>query len=84
VVNCAGALQDGPADDLEAVHSRAMRALALACQSQNIPITQISAVGANADADTVFLASKSRGDDAIRELTQTYEILKLIWWKTRL
>ncbi len=67
VVNCSGALQEGPDDDLEAVHHHAISALAKACASADIKIVQISAVGASLEAPTSFLASKARGDDALRK-----------------
>ena len=66
VVNCSGALQDGPADDLEAVHHHAIAALARACAVTDAKIIQISATGAQLDASTPFLASKARGDAAIQ------------------
>lgn len=66
VVNCSGALQDGPEDDLEVVHHHAVVALADACLLAKIKIIQISAVGAELNATTPFLASKARGDAAIR------------------
>ncbi|MEP2474248.1 MAG: NAD-dependent epimerase/dehydratase family protein, partial [Paracoccaceae bacterium] len=67
VVNCSGALQDGPADDLEAVHHHAIAALAQACALADVKIIQISATGAQLDASTSFLASKARGDAAIQQ-----------------
>lgn len=66
VVNCSGALQDGPSDDLEALHHDAVRALAEACAAENVALIQISAVGANIEASTPFLASKGRGDASVR------------------
>ncbi|MEP3636483.1 MAG: SDR family oxidoreductase [Paracoccaceae bacterium] len=66
VVNCSGALQDGPADDLEAVHHHAIAALARACALTDAKIIQISATGVQLDASTPFLASKARGDAAIQ------------------
>lgn len=66
VVNCSGALQDGPDDDLEVIHHHAISALAMACKAKDVPLIQISAVGAKTDATTRFLASKGRGDAAIR------------------
>jgi uncharacterized protein YbjT (DUF2867 family) len=41
VVNCSGALQDGPADDLEAAHHHAFAALASACSSAGVTLIQI-------------------------------------------
>ena len=46
VVNCAGALQDGPRDDLEAVHARTTADLAAACAAAGVRrYVQISAAG---------------------------------------
>ena len=46
VINCAGALQDGPRDDLAAVHVAATSALAKACAAAGVRrFVMISAVG---------------------------------------
>ena len=76
VVNCSGALQDGPGDDLEAIHHDAVAALAAACRSENTALIQISAVGANPQASTPFLASKGRGDAAIRAAGGKWHIFR--------
>lgn len=76
VVNCSGALQDGPEDDLEVVHHYAVAALAQACASANVKLVQISAVGAQADAATPFLASKARGDTAIQTAAINHHIFR--------
>lgn len=76
VVNCSGALQDGPSDDLEAIHHDAVAALAAACCSENVALIQISAVGAKPEASTSFLASKGRGDTAIRAARGKWHILR--------
>lgn len=65
VVNAAGALQDGPDDDLEAVHHFAIKALARACAGSGASLIQISASGATLEANTEFMRSKARGDAAI-------------------
>ncbi|TDT73979.1 uncharacterized protein YbjT (DUF2867 family) [Litoreibacter halocynthiae] len=66
VVNCTGALQNGPQDDLEAVHHHAVTALATDCTKRDVQLIQISAVGAELDAPSSFMASKARGDAAIK------------------
>lgn len=66
VVNCAGALQDGPKDDLEAVHHRAIAALGSACARRDIAIIQVSAIGAETNADTEFMQTKAAGDAALQ------------------
>lgn len=76
VVNCSGALQDGPDDDLEALHHHAVAALASACARSGVSLIQISAIGAEPDATTEFLASKARGDAAIRASGASFHILR--------
>ncbi len=75
VVNCAGALQDGPRDDLAAVHFGAMNALAQACAQKGTKLVQISAVGTENSASP-FMASKAQGDAAIRASGCEYVILR--------
>lgn len=76
VVNCSGALQDGPEDDIEAVHHHAVAALANACQHNDVKLIQISAVGATLDAKLTFLSSKARGDAAIKASGVNYHIFR--------
>lgn len=76
VINCSGALQDGPKDDLEAIHNHAISALAAACNIADIRLIQISAIGASMDASTQFLSSKARGDDAIRNSGAQFHIFR--------
>lgn len=65
VVNCAGALQDGGADDLNAVHHDMLLALSQVAETRDIGIVQISAAGVSADASTAFFRSKAAGDAAL-------------------
>jgi len=65
VVNCAGALQDSPHDNLEALQHHAPATLGNAAALLGIRVVQISAVGAREDAATPFMASKARGDAAL-------------------
>lgn len=65
VVNCAGALQDGPADDLDRIHHLVVQALARVCDTSDTYLIQISAVGASIDASIPFLQTKGAGDAAI-------------------
>ena len=65
VVNAAGALQDGPGDDLQAIHARLPATLADALTGTGTRVVQISAVGATLDASTAFLRSKAQGDRAL-------------------
>lgn len=76
VVNAAGALQGGPSDDLELVHHMAPAALFSACAARGIRVVQISAVGAELEAATVFQSSKARGDSALRASGAEHIILR--------
>lgn len=76
VVNCSGALQNNADTDLEALHHHAIKALATACAHRAVGLVQISAVGANVDAGTEFMASKARGDAAIRNAMTNFTIIK--------
>lgn len=65
VVNCAGALQDGASDDLNAVHRDMLRALGRAAAERGIGVVQISAAGVSPTASTAFFRSKAEGDAAL-------------------
>lgn len=63
VVNCAGALQDGPRDSVEATHARAPTMLWKACARLGIRrAIQISAAGVDRDPDTEFMRTKMIAD----------------------
>lgn len=76
VVNCAGALQDGPRDTLQAIHADAVAALAQACAQARIRLIQISAAGVSPDASTAFFRTKAQGDAAIRSSGGDFTILR--------
>lgn len=66
VVNAAGVLQQGLADDPAAVQERALIALIEAAQGAGVQrIVQISAIGAAATANTAFLRTKAAADAAL-------------------
>lgn len=63
VVNCAGALQDGPADDLAGVHERGPRALFDACRKSGVRrVVQFSAMGVDRATPTAFSRTKLAGE----------------------
>lgn len=63
VVNCAGALQDGPRDSVEATHARAPTMLWRACAMRGVRrAVQISAAGVDRDPDTAFMRTKMVAD----------------------
>ena len=76
VVNCAGALQDGARDTLQAVHVEAVAALARACTARKMRLVQISAAGASSRSSTPFMRSKAEGDSAVRSACGEFVILR--------
>lgn len=76
VVNCAGALQEGPGAKLEELHFLAIKALAQACRDHEVRLVQISAMGADLNAESPFLSTKARGDSEIRSIVPQYAIFK--------
>lgn len=77
VVNCAGALQDGPQDDLAASQERAMLALYAAAARAGIRlVVQVSANTADAGAETTFLSTKRAADRALASSGVPHVILR--------
>ncbi|PWE26849.1 oxidoreductase [Pararhodobacter marinus] len=76
VVNAAGALQDGPRDDLDGVHDRALAALIDALDGSATRVVQISAAGVSPDAPTEFFRSKARGDARLMASALDWVILR--------
>lgn len=77
VVNCSGALQDGPRDDVRAVQLVAMQALFQACAESGIRrVVQVSAAGASPDAATDFMRTKAEADAALAEFDLDWTILR--------
>lgn len=75
VVNCVGILRERGADTFERVHVEAPRALAEASVRCGIRrFVQVSALGHPADGE--FVASKHRGDDALRALELDWVIVR--------
>ncbi|MEA3016422.1 MAG: hypothetical protein QOI38_1144 [Sphingomonadales bacterium] len=77
VVNCAGALQDGGRDDLEAAHIRGPAALWEACEAAGVPrAVHVSAMNVDQGGASRFSASKSRGDAALEASGLEWVILR--------
>lgn len=77
IVNAAGALQDGARDRLSAVHDVSIRACVAAATRAGVKtFVQISATGAEKDAPTAFMRTKSSGDACLRESALDWVILK--------
>lgn len=76
VVNCAGALQDGLADDLSATQHKAMLALYAAAREARPLIVQISARTNSAAGDLPFLSTKRQADKALAASGVPHVILR--------
>ncbi|ASY63630.1 hypothetical protein SJ05684_c21890 [Sinorhizobium sojae CCBAU 05684] len=77
VVNCAGALQDGLADDLVAAQERAMLALYEAARNCRLKlVVQVSADTESSGRDLPFLATKRKADAALAASGLPYVILR--------
>ncbi|MCT4654904.1 MAG: SDR family oxidoreductase [Cohaesibacter sp.] len=77
VINAAGALQYGLFDDLQAVHYLSIKACLEACEVSGVArFVQISATGADRDADTAFMRTKAAGDDAVMAASMDWVILR--------
>lgn len=76
LVNASGVLQEGPSDNLTAIHEGAIARILAAAKTRNIRIVQISAAGAHEGATTEFLRSKARGDALIASQAEDWVILR--------
>lgn len=76
VVNCAGALQDGPRDDLDVIHVGAVASLVEALQGSDVRFIQISAAGVSERGGTEFVRSKARGDAVLMGSGLNWVILR--------
>ncbi|RUP08897.1 SDR family oxidoreductase [Hyphomicrobium sp.] len=76
VVNCAGALQDSPRDDLRGVHVRAVTELARACEQHGVRrFVHISAVGVER-GEGRFQYTKHEAEAALRATNLDWIILR--------
>lgn len=77
VVNCAGVLQGGRGQDIEAIHHRAPAALFDACRRAGVRrVVQISAISADAEAGTDYALSKKRADEHLQGLDLDWVVLR--------
>src|SRR6478672_8245508 len=67
VVNAVGIFRESGEQTFAQVHARGPVALFEACARRGLPVVQVSALGAELDAITAFLRSKSRADEALLE-----------------
>ncbi|SEC02432.1 Nucleoside-diphosphate-sugar epimerase [Rhizobiales bacterium GAS188] len=77
VVNCAGALQDSPRDDLRAVHVEGVRRLAEACGIAGISrFVHLSAAGVTDDRATAFNRTKFAAEAILKRADLDWIILR--------
>jgi uncharacterized protein YbjT (DUF2867 family) len=76
VINCAGALQNGPRDDLEALHVDGLVSLATAAMSAGVRrFIQVSAVGVESGHNQ-FSQTKARGEAALAEFDIDWIVIR--------
>jgi uncharacterized protein YbjT (DUF2867 family) len=77
LINCAGALQDGPRDDLAAVHVEATSRLIVACAEAGVKrFVHISAAGVAEGRATAFNATKLEAETRLRASDLDWVILR--------
>jgi uncharacterized protein YbjT (DUF2867 family) len=77
VVNCAGALQDGPSDSLQGVHTVGIASLFAACERRGIRrVVHFSAIGVDRATPTTFSRTKLEGDNALMSRDLDWVILR--------
>lgn len=77
VINCAGVLQGGRGQDIEAIHATAPIALFEACRQAGVSkVVQISAISADTEVGTTYALTKKRADDHLRSLPLDWTVLR--------
>lgn len=76
VVNCVGILRERGGATYERVHHLAPAALAADCARLRLRLVHVSALGLDPGARSGFIASKLRGEAAIRESGADYTIVR--------
>lgn len=77
VVNCVGVLQDGGKDSNRIAHIDGPRALITACEGAGLKrLIHISAVGADADAGTLYASSKAETEAMVSASSLDWVILR--------
>lgn len=77
VINCAGVLQGGRGQNIEAIHATAPIALFEACRQAGVSkVVQISAISADTEVGTQYALTKKRADDHLRSLPLDWTVLR--------
>lgn len=77
VINAVGIIRETPRQKFESLHTRAPQALFAACAQAGVArIIQISALGADAQAESQYHLSKKAADDFLRTLDVNWVIVQ--------
>lgn len=77
VINCVGIITENPKQNFETLHYQAPRALFKACERCGVKkVIQVSALGADAEAQTPYHQSKKAADEVLRALSLQWFILQ--------
>jgi uncharacterized protein YbjT (DUF2867 family) len=77
IVNCAGVLQDGPADSTSMVHYEGIAHLFAACEQLGIRrVIHFSAIGVDRETPSAFSRTKLQGDKALMKRDLDWVILR--------
>jgi NADH dehydrogenase len=76
VVNCVGILRERGRETYERVHHLAPAAVGSACARSGVRFVHVSALGLSAQARSRFIASKLRGEAAVRASGADYTIVR--------
>jgi len=77
VINLVAVLSESGKQTFDALHSDGARTVAEACAAQNITnFAHISAIGADADAESEYAQSKGAGEALIRQILPSADILR--------
>jgi uncharacterized protein YbjT (DUF2867 family) len=77
VVNCAGALQDGPSDNLDRTHRSGLSQLIAGCEAAGVRrFIHFSAMGVDRATPTTFSATKHAGDKVLAASDLDWVILR--------
>ncbi|MHA7969443.1 complex I NDUFA9 subunit family protein [Rhizobium sp. CAU 1783] len=76
VVNCVGILFESGRNNFDAVQDFGARAVAEAARSVGAKLTHISAIGADANSESLYAASKGRAEAAVQAIVPDAVILR--------
>jgi NADH dehydrogenase len=76
VVNAVGILFESGRQSFNTVQDFGARAVAEAARAAGAPLTHISAIGADENAESIYARSKARGEQAVRETVPDAVILR--------